>query len=214
MNSLELVQGTIEWKQARCGSLGASRLADAVAKTKSGWGASRANVMAELLIERLTGSPAEGYMNDAMRWGVEHEAEARAAYEFMTDNTVVEVGLVQHPTIKGSHASPDGLIGDDGMLEIKCPQTSTHIETLLGASIADRYVKQAQWQLACTGRQWVDFVSYDPRLPVSMRLFIKRIPRDNGKIAELTGDVKAFLAELDAKLSELIARYETKAAAA
>jgi putative phage-type endonuclease len=209
----ELIQGSEEWKLARCGSLGASRLADAVARTKTGYGASRANLMAELLVERLTGLPTEGYTNAAMQWGTEKEPEARAAYEFRADVDVAQVGIATHPSISGTHASPDGLIGEDGMLEIKCPNTATHVETLLGDEIAGKYVTQMQWQMACTGRKWCDFVSYDPRLPESMALFVKRVQRDDVLIATLETEAKKFLAELDAKVSELRARYERKEAA-
>ena len=205
---MTVIQGTDEWKLARCGSLGASRMADAVARTKTGYGASRANLMAELLVERLTGVPSEGYTNAAMQWGTEKEPEARAAYEFKADVDVSEIGIVKHPTIPGTHASPDGLVGDDGMVEIKCPNTATHVETLLGDEIAGKYVTQMQWQMACTGRKWCDFVSFDPRLPESMALFVKRVHRDDKRIAELETEARAFLAELDGKVSELLRRYE------
>jgi predicted phage-related endonuclease len=131
----ELIQGSQEWLNARAGSLGASRVADVIAKTKSGWGASRANLMAELIVERLTGAPVtDKFVNAAMIWGTEVEPQARAAYEFYKDVSVKQVGLVRHPTIGGTHASPDGLVGDDGLIEIKAPQTSNHIETLIGES--------------------------------------------------------------------------------
>lgn len=202
-----MIQGSDEWRKARCGSLGASRVADAIARTKTGWGASRANLMAELLVERLTGVPAEGYMNDAMRWGQEHEADARVAYEFRADAGVTEIALVCHPTIKGSHASPDGLVGNDGLIEIKCPNSATHIETLLGAPVPAKYVTQMQWQMACTGRRWCDFVSYDPRMPEVMRIFIRRIERDDKTITDLEKQVTDFLIELAVKQTELVERY-------
>ena len=203
-----LIQGTDDWKKARCGSLGASQIHEALAKTKTGWGASRANVMAQLLVERLTKLPTEGYMNDAMRWGIETEAKARSAYQFMTGNEVVEIGLIYHPRIANTHASPDGLVGDNGLVELKCPNTATHLDTLLGAPIAGKYVLQCQWQMACSGRAWVDWVSYDPRMPVSMRFFMKRISRDNAEIARLEEHVSEFLGELDDRLSRLLARYD------
>jgi putative phage-type endonuclease len=209
----ELIQGTEEWKLARCGSLGASRMADAVARTKTGYGASRANLMAELLVERLTGVPTEGYVNAAMQWGTEKEPEARIAYEFRADVDVAEIGIVPHPSIPGTHASPDGLVGDDGLIEIKCPNTASHVETLLGDEIAGKYVTQMQWQMACTGRKWCDFVSFDPRLPESMALFVKRVARDDKVIAELEAEARKFLAELDGKVSALRQRYERKEAA-
>lgn len=206
-------QGTPEWLEARLGRLTASRIAEAVAKTKNGWGASRANLMAELIAERLTGVAAENYKSQAMQWGVDTEAEARIAYEFRTDATVEPAGFVEHPSIGMSGASPDGFVGQDGLVEIKCPNTATHIDTLLGQFVPGKYVLQMQWQMACTGRQWCDFVSYDPRLPENMRLFVRRVERDNGKIAELTGDVKAFLVELLDKLAALQAAYGIREAA-
>jgi putative phage-type endonuclease len=208
-----LVQGTDAWRLARCGSLGASRVSDAIARIKSGWGASRANLMAELVVERLTGIPSEGYQNAAMIWGTQTEPEARTAYEFRTDNTVVQVGLIRHPTIEGTHASPDGLIGDNGMLELKCPQSSTHLSYLLGESIPEKYITQCQWQMCCSGRKWVDLCSYDPRYPEAMRLFIKRIHRDRGRIAELETMVAEFLDELSLKVHTLNALYRNQEAA-
>ena len=208
-----LIQGTDEWKLARCGSLGASRVADAIARTKSGWGASRANLMAELIAERLTGIPTEGYVNAAMTWGTETEPQARDAYSFYSDVDVKLVGLIRHHTIPMTHASPDGLIGDDGIVEIKCPMVSTHIDTLLGTPIPAKYITQMQWQLACTERQWCDWVSYDPRLPGSMQLFVKRVHRDDAMIADLEKLVREFLAEIEIKVRALRDRYEQKAAA-
>jgi putative phage-type endonuclease len=205
--SEELEQGTPEWKQARCGSLGASSIADALAKTKSGWGASRAQVMARLAIERLTGVPQDTYQNAAMLHGIETEPEARAAYQFEAGVLVKQVGLVKHPAITGTHASPDGLIADVGLLEIKCPTGGTHFETLQGAPIPQKYHHQVAWQLACTGRQWCDFVSYCPTFPENMRLHTTRIKRDDKLIAELEAQVREFLLELAKKLADLTARY-------
>lgn len=203
MDDAALIQGSEEWRLARVGSLGASRVADAIARTKSGWGASRKNLAAELVVERLTGVPAQSYTNDAMRWGTETEPQARDAYCFYRDVDVMEVGLIRHPYIKGTHASPDGLVGDDGLLEIKCPSSATHIETLLTKSIADKYVVQMQWQLACTGRAWCDFVSFDPRMPEDLRLFVRRVERDDKRIAELEALVREFLREVDDTLAAL-----------
>ena len=213
MGSLELIQGTEEWRQARVGSLGASRIADAIARTKGGYGASRANLMAELVCERLTGQPAPTFISAAMQHGTETEPEARDSYVFYTGNQVEQVGLIRHRSIEQSHASPDGLIGDDGMLEIKCPQPAAHLETLLTQKIPEKYVTQMMWQLACSGRQWVDYVSYSPSFPENMRLFIKRLPRDDKRIAELESEVAAFLLEMAVKLSELNSLYGEKEAA-
>lgn len=198
-----IAQGTDEWKQARLGKATASRIADIVAKTKSGYGASRANYAAQLIAERLTGNPAESYTNAAMQHGTDTEPQARAAYVFMTDNAVQECGFIPHPFIAMAGASPDGLIGDDGLVELKCPLTATHIEFLLSGNVPDKYVKQVYWQIACTGRKWCDFVSFDPRMPSELQLKIIRIERDENVIAELEAEVGKFLLELDAKLSAL-----------
>jgi putative phage-type endonuclease len=203
-----IVQGSPEWHKIRCGKVTASRIADLCAKTKSGYGASRANYMAQLVAERLTGVVSESYTNAAMQWGIDTEAEARVNYEFMTNATVEETGFVLHPTVGHAGASPDGLVGDYGLVEIKCPTTSTHIETLLGATVPGKYVLQIQWQLACSGRAWCDFVSYDPRLPESMRLFISRVERDDKRIAELETEVVDFLNELRLTVHRLRTKYE------
>lgn len=213
MRIVECAQGTPEWFAARLGKVSASRVADVVAKTKTGWGASRANYAAELVAERLTGVTAEKYSNAAMAWGSEQEPAARAMYEFMRDFTVAQVGLVLHPTIEMACASPDGLVGDGGLVEIKCPNTATHIETLLGSEIDGKYVKQIQWQLACTGRAWCDFVSFDPRMPADMQLFIRRVDRDDKLIAELEREVTAFLAEVAGTVTLLEVKYRMQGAA-
>lgn len=209
----DIIQGTPEWHALRVGKVTASRVADVAAKTKTGWGASRANYLAELIAERLTGEAAASFTNAAMQWGTDKEPEARAYYEFRSDAEVALVAFVDHPTIGMTGASPDGLVGDDGLIELKCPNTATHIETLLGDEIPAKYVTQMQWQMACTGRKWCDFASYDPRLPESMRLFVKRVNRDDTRIAELEKLVEAFLAELDGKVSALRSLYEQREAA-
>jgi len=200
-------QQTAEWFAARIGKVTASRVADVVAKTKTGYGASRANYLAELVAERLSGARVEGFTNAAMQWGNEQEPEARLAYEFRTDATVEQVGLVDHPTIAMSGASPDGLVGADGLVEIKCPNTATHIETLLTSVIPSKYETQMLWQMACTGRVWCDFASFDPRLPEEMRLFVKRFPRDEARIAELEEEVRTFLFELNTTVKRLSELY-------
>lgn len=200
----DIIQGSPEWHAIRCGKVTASRVADVMAKTKSGPAASRANYMAELIAERLTGTPAQSFTNVAMQWGTDHEPDARAAYEFRFDKNVTEVGFVVHPRIDASGCSPDGLVGDDGLCEIKCPQTATHLETLLGQSVPGKYLAQIQWQLSCTDRSWCDFVSFDPRLPEMMQLFVYRVKRDDRYIAEMETAVTEFLAELEAKVTALL----------
>lgn len=208
----DIVQGSPEWHAIRCGKVTASRVADLTAKTKTGWGASRANYMAELIAERLTGEPSPAFVNDAMRWGTEQEPNARAAYEFRTDSEVAAIGFAIHPTIQDSGASPDGLIGDDGMVEFKCPNTATHIETLLSKTVPAKYAAQMQWQMACTGRKWCDWVSFDPRMPEAMKLYVHRIERDDAMIAQLEKDVCDFLGEMAKKLAQLIALQQKAAA--
>lgn len=207
MQHLALAQGTDEWKAARCGSLGASVVHEAVARTKTGWGASRANRMATVIIERLTGVPQDTYQNAAMLHGIETEPEARIAYEFHADCDMEQCGLVLHPTIKGTHASPDGFVGPDGLVEIKCPQPAQHLSTLLGEGVSDKYIKQMQWQMRCCDRAWCDFVSYSPAFPEAMRLHVQRVRRDDKMIGKLEEDVAAFLEEADDKLAKLAARY-------
>lgn len=202
-----IIQGTPEWHQLRVGKVTASRVADVVARTKTGYGASRANYMAELIAERLTGVPADKFTNAAMQWGVDNEQAARSEYAIRNGSIVDEIAFVNHPLIPMSGASPDGLVGEIGLVEIKCPNTSTHIDTLLGGKVPEKYITQMHWQMACTGRQWCDFVSYDPRLPKDMQLFIRTVERDSALIALLEEQVEEFIAEIDAKVNELTAKY-------
>ena len=197
-------QGTPEWFAARLGNVTASRVADVIAKTKSGYSASRDNYMAQLICERMTNTVAESYSNAAMQHGTETEPLARAAYEALKDVLVDEVGFVPHPTIAMAGASPDGLVGNDGLLEIKCPNTATHIDTLLNQSVPTKYFTQMQFQMACTGREWCDFVSFDNRLPEELQLFVKRVPRDDVYIKIMEAEIVQFLAELDDKINKLM----------
>lgn len=204
-------QQSDEWYSARLAKVTASRVADLLAKTKSGPAASRSNYMAQLICERLTGARVEGFESEAMVWGRNTEPQARAAYEFLTDADVTETGFVLHPSIADFGASPDGLVGEDGLLEVKCPATATHIETLLTETVPAKYITQMQAQMACTGREWCDFVSFDPRMPGEMQMFLKRVDRDHAFIAEMEGEVEAFLAELAQKLDALRSRYAVAA---
>jgi putative phage-type endonuclease len=200
-------QRTNEWHEARLGKVTASRIADVMAQTKTGPSASRKNYMAQLLTERLTGKPTESYSNAAMQWGTETEPQARAMYELQTGLEVIETGFTPHPELAAG-ASPDGLVGDDGLIEIKCPNTATHIDTLLSGKIDKKYILQMHWQMICEGRQWCDFVSFDPRLPSNMQLFIKRVEFDEVLAAEIVDAVKAFLTELDVMETGLRERFD------
>jgi putative phage-type endonuclease len=196
-------QRSEEWFAARCGKVTASRVADIVAKTKTGYSASRENYLAQLVCERMTGKPAESYSNTAMQWGTDQEPFARAAYEAAKDVLVQEVGFVVHPTIEGAGASPDGLVGDFGLVEIKCPNTATHIQTLLDQKVPEKYNIQMQLQMACTGRQWCDFASFDPRMEEGLQLFIKRVEYHPLYVAELEKEVINFLMDVEDKIRKL-----------
>jgi putative phage-type endonuclease len=196
-------QGTSEWFAARCGKVTASRVADIIAKTKTGPSASRENYLAQIVCERMTGKPAESYSNAAMAWGTEQEPFARAAYESAKDVLVQEVGFIVHPLIEDAGASPDGLVGDFGLVEIKCPNTATHIQTLLDQKVPEKYNTQMQWQMACTQRQWCDFVSFDPRMADGLQIFIKRVEFDPIYVAQLEKDVINFLMDVEDKIQKL-----------
>ena len=196
-------QRTEEWYASRLGKVTASRVADVIAKTRTGYSASRQNYLTDIVIERLTGKPTESFTNDAMLWGIETEPFARMAYEVETGNFVTEVGLIDHYSIANFGASPDGLIGDLGLLEIKCPNSKTHLETIMSNTAPTKYIPQMMAQMACTNRAWVDFVSFDPRMPEDLQLFIKRVPRDDSYIASLEQEVSLFLNEVENTLIEL-----------
>lgn len=206
-------QRSAEWFAARLGRLTASKVADMMAKTRSGYAASRANYAWELAIERLTGEPTPSYCSPAMQWGIDTEDHARAAYQIHALVTVKECGFVEHPTLFAG-ASPDGLIGDDGMLEIKCPGSAAHGEFLLNGRVPDKYHKQMQFQMACSGRAWCDFVSFDPRFPEPMRLRVKRVERSDDDIREIEECAAEFLAEVDETVARLRQQYETQLEAA
>jgi len=199
----EIEQRSEEWFAARLGKVTASRVADVIAKTKSGYSTSRDNYMAQLVCERLTGQQGESFTNSAMQWGTETEPLARSAYEASTDIMVEELGFVLHPKIEMAGASPDGLVGLFGMLEIKCPNTATHIEALLTETVPTKYITQMQWQMACAQRQWCDYVSYDPRIRADLQLFVKRVEFDAPYVAMLEEEVIKFLKELDIKVNKL-----------
>jgi len=202
-----ILQSDPLWASARLGHVTASRIADVLARTKSGWGASRANYAAELVVERLTGSAGERYTNAAMQWGLDTEAQARAAYEFRFDVATGEAGFIKHPKIKWAGASPDGFVGDVGLVEFKCPTSGTHIDTLLNGTVPEKYVLQMMWQMTVADRAFCDFVSFDPRLPEEMRLFVKRYHRDEAECGRLEREVETFLAEIEDTITRLRTAY-------
>lgn len=200
----DIIQGTPEWFDVKRGKVGASKINDIMAKLKNGQpGAGRKNFAARLVCERLTGTTEETFSNSAMQWGVEQEANARSVYEFHNDVVVDQVGFIDHPTVEFAGMSPDGMVGEDGLLEIKCPNTSTHIDYLLKGVMPSEYVNQVQWQMACSGRLWCDFVSYDPRMPFDLQMFIIRVGRDNEKIAEIEKEVVKLNQEVSETIEQL-----------
>jgi putative phage-type endonuclease len=200
-------QRSDEWFEARCGSLGASKIGVALSRLKrSGERTAAAmDYLYELAAERITGVPAK--RSNPMYWGAEHEDEARASYAFLTNLPVIKIGLIPHPTIANAHASPDSLVGDEGGLELKCPTSATHLRTLLDDAVPEDHLPQVHWAMACSGRQWWDFVSYDPRFPSDMQLFVKRVLRDEAAIATLEAEARLFIGEVNAKLDKLYERY-------
>ena len=201
MKVLSMEQGTPEWLAARAGKVTASRISDVMAaKTTAAYRDYKAQIVAEI----LTGQPQEsGFTNAAMQWGTEQEKFARAEYELACDWTVDEIGIVLHPTIERGAASPDGLVSTNGLVEIKCPKTATHLQTLIDKKQPRQYENQMLWQMACTGRQWCDFVSYDPRLPEDLQLFVHRFDRDQERIDAIEEAVKQFLTEVNEMIDKI-----------
>lgn len=205
----EILQGTPEWKEERRGKLTASRFQDAIATLKSGgWGRSRANYAAEIIAERLTGVFADHYISAEMQWGTDHEPQAKAAYAFQQNVEIANIGFVNHPTIAMAGASCDSLVGKDGLAEYKCPLTASHLDYIEGRAINIEYITQMHWQLACRPeRKWCDFVSFDPRLPPKLRLFIRRVNRDVAIIKRLETEAVIFLREISDRIAALEKRF-------
>ncbi len=204
MDTRFLDQGTEEWKMARLGYVSASNVAAVMSKGKDGSeSATRRAYKIKIVAERLTHLPQETYKNAAMEWGNEQEPYARMAYEATNAVLVDKTGFWKHETKPWIGVSPDGLVGDDGLIEIKCPNTTTHLEYLWSEVVPAEYRKQIQMQLWVTGRQWCDFVSYDPRLPAQNHLFIKRCERDEKLIAEMEAEIDKFLVEVQTIIDKL-----------
>jgi len=199
----DIIQGTDAWHQLRLGKVTASRVADILAKTKTGTSASRGNYLIELALQRVTGNIEPTYINEAMQRGTQEEPLARIAYEVHTNTFVDQVAFIDHPTIEWFGASPDGLIDTNGMVEIKNPNSSTHWATIKADEIPNKYYIQMMAQLSCTGREWNDYVSFDSRFPERSQLYIKRLYRDDKYIAEMESEIKRFLEEVSIEV-ELI----------
>ena len=200
-------QRTDEWFKARLGKVTASKIHDIMIKTKAGESTYKTKYRLQLVTERLTGKVVPVFMNNAMAHGVEYEDEAKLEYanrnKLLVGTDLTDVGMIDHPSIDWSGASPDGMVGNEGLIEIKCPQPITHTTTIETGEINKRYIHQMQWQMSCTGRQWCDFVSYHPDFPDDLKLFVKRVPRDNELIARLEEAVSTFVQEVDFKIKTI-----------
>lgn len=206
MKIIDLPQGSEEWKAARAGKVTASKMGELLAKIKSGESAARRDYRAQLVAEILTGKPQEdGFISAEMQWGTDNEPLARSAYEMHKGILVDQIGFVLHPTIDRAGASPDGLAGKIG-LEIKCPKTATHLQYLDAGVAPSKYEAQMLWQMACMEAEACDFVSFDPRLPENLQLFVVRFPRDEKRIIDMTAEVVVFLKEVDA----LVAKFKDR----
>ena len=204
-NYLNIQQGSPEWLVERIGCVTASRVKDVVSKTKKGEpSAARASYRLELLTEIITGRAAEHFVSREMDFGTENESLAREVYALNRGVEVERIGYVRHPGIPRSGASPDGLIGENGLVEIKVPNTTTHLEYLLEGKVPSEYKPQMFWQMACSQRDWCDFVSYDPRLPEEFGLFIIRLERDEKVITNMEAEVETFIAELNEMAEKLL----------
>jgi len=202
-----MIQRTDAWWQAKIGCVGASRISDVMSKTKTGYAASRQNYMTDLILEKITGKKTDSFTSAAMQYGIDMEAEARHAYELETFNIVTECGFIKHPEIEGWGSSPDGLIGDDGVLEVKCFQPTNHLNYLLTGEIETKYIYQMMSQMECTGRKYADFVAYNPNFPDGMKLFIKRVMFDAELVDTIKAEVIKFIEEMKVKLNELQTKF-------
>ena len=200
---LDVEQGTERWAQERCGRITASRCGEVIATTKKGEAAARRDYRTELIIERLTGVPVAQYVSREMQWGLFQEPFARAMYEITRGIEVDQAGFVVHPHIPYFGCSPDGLVGDDGMIQIKCPNTTTHLAWWMAGAIPLEHIPQMLAELAVTGRRWVDFVSFDPRLPERLQLFVRRYTRDEKHVASMETEVVHFNGELEGAIKAL-----------
>ena len=193
----QIEQGTQEWHQLRLGKVTASRISDVLAKVKSGESASRRNYKMELVVERLTGLKTESYTSPAMQHGIDNEGIARSTYEIQNNVLVDQVAFINHYNIKNAGCSPDGLVGDLGMVEIKCMTTANHVEAILNNTPPSQYIAQCQFQMACAGKMWNDLTLFDPRLPDILQLKVFRIERDDTFIKLMEDEVIQFLKEVD-----------------
>jgi putative phage-type endonuclease len=202
---LSVEQGSDEWKALRAGRVTASKVADAISKLKNGGeSATRRELRIKLVTEALTGEPADDiFETAAIRWGRENEAYARMYYEELRQVQVRQIAFAHHPTLKRAGASPDGLVGTDGLLEIKCPMSHTHLNYILAGVVPEDYKPQMLWQMECTGRNWCDLMSFDPRMPKGLRVFIRRFQKDQVALASITTEVTGLINEVEEMVKSL-----------
>ena len=203
-DAIHLEQGTDEWKMARLGHVSASNLDAVMAKVKTGESKTRLDYKIRVATEQITNAIQDSYSNQYMEWGIEQEPFARMAYEACTESFVEKTGFWKHPDIKWFGCSPDGLVGDDGLIEIKCPKSTTHVKYLLDNKLPEDYYWQVHGQMLVTGRKWVDFISFDPRMPEHKQLFIIRVDRDEEIMAQLKVAVIGFLSEVDEMIQKIL----------
>lgn len=190
--------GTAEWVKARIGIVTASRLGDVMAKRKDKQEAApRRNYMRELVAERMTGFAIDHYVSPAMQWGLDYENEGKEYYEALSGNLIEPAGFILHRSIADFGATPDGFLSPDGVFEMKAPTTSTHLDWIIDGKVPPEYKPQMLGEMMCTGRQWCDFSSYDPRMPENKRLFVRRYEPTAAEFAEIEDAVRAFLLDLD-----------------
>ncbi|EJF84068.1 hypothetical protein MCU_00736 [Bartonella elizabethae Re6043vi] len=203
-------QRTAEWFQARLGKVTASNVYNVLSKTAKGMPTSKyEDYKIKLMTERLTEEISQSYTTPAMQWGIEHEEDALREYAFIYDTEITQCGFIQHPTIQMAGASPDGFVGEDGLVEIKCPQSPNHLRFFIDSNIKPEYHAQMQFQMACTGRKWCDFVSYNPNFvgkSTSLRMKIKRINRDEEQIEQINQAVEIFLAEIEQEMQKILTK--------
>jgi hypothetical protein len=207
------IQGSADWFAARNGRVTASKISDVMqylkqtkAEQETGvrrQGQKRIDYKTELIAGTLRGEALPHFVSDAMRWGIEQEALAATEYELESPEAVMPVGFVYHPTIERAGASPDRLVGKDGLLEVKCPETTTHLEWILAGVVPDEHRRQMLFQMRCCEREWCDFMSFDSRLPRRYQKFIIRLHADETAMDDIDSEVRQFLAEVDGIIESL-----------
>ncbi|AQX28205.1 MULTISPECIES: lambda exonuclease family protein [unclassified Bartonella] len=203
-------QRTAEWFQAHLGKVTTSNIYNLLNKTAKGLPTSKyEEYKIKLMTERLVGEISHSYTTSAMQRGIEYEEDALKEYAFIYDTEVTQCGFIQHPTIQMVGASSDGFVGENGLVEIKCPRSVNHLRFWITEKIKPEYLAQMHFQMACTGRQWCDFVSYDPRFSgqsAHLRLKVQRIHRNDEQIEAINQAVETFLEEIEQEIKQITAQ--------